>query len=117
MNALTDTVQILRDTAGHPAFAVLSFAHYQNLIQSRDTNTHADESGIPAAVVEHAIRHQLSAARAWRQHLRLTQAQVAKRMGITQAAYAQLESKPSIRKSSRIKVAQALGIEASQLNF
>lgn len=117
MNALTETVQILRDPAGHPAFAVLPFAHYQNLIQSRCTTSFSTETGIPAAVVEAAIRQQISAARAWRLHLHLTQAQVAKRMGVTQAAYAQLEGKASIRKSSRIKVAKALGIEASQLDF
>ena len=82
MNALTETVQILRDPAGHPAFAVLPFAHYQNLIQSRCTTFFSTETGIPAAVVEAAIRQQISAARAWRLHLHLTQAQVAKRMGV-----------------------------------
>ena len=75
------------------------------------------EPGIPASVVENAIRHGLSPTRAWREHLQLTQAEVAKGMGITLGAYAQLESKTSIRASSRIKVARALGIYASQLDF
>jgi DNA-binding XRE family transcriptional regulator len=117
MNAPTDTVQILRDSAGHPAFAVLPFAQYQHLVKTRTHVPLKQELGIPAPVVENAIRHGLSATHAWREHLQLTQAQVAKRMGITQGAYAQLESKTSIRASSRVKVAQALGIDASQLDF
>ena len=112
-----DRVQILRDAAGSPAYAVLPFAQYQSLVRTRAAPSVSHEPGIPASVVEHAIRHGLSATRAWRQHLRLTQHEVAQRMGITQGAYAQLEAKPSIRKSSRIKVALALGIEASQLDF
>ena len=122
MKTHTDTaqrhVQILRDASGSPAFAVLPFEQYQALVKSHSvTSAPSPEPGIPASVVENAIRHNLSATRAWRQYLRLTQAEVALRMGITQGAYAQLETKASIRKSSRIKVASALGIEASQLDF
>ena len=75
------------------------------------------EPGIPASVVENAIRHGLSATRAWREHLQLTQDEVAKGIGISQGAYAELEAKATIRLSSRIKVAKALGIEPSQLDF
>ena len=112
-----DRVQILRDASGSPAFAVLPFAQYQSLVKTRTTIPPSHEPGIPAAVVENAIRHSLSATRAWRQHIDLTQAEVAKRMGITQGAYAQLEGKATIRRSSRIKVAAALGIDPSQLDF
>lgn len=113
MNALTEGVQILRDESGHPAFAVLPYAHYQELIHGRK----AAEPGIPAAVVDLAMDNEWSAARAWREHLELTQADVAKRMGITQGAYAQLEAKKTIRKSSREKVAKAFGIDQTQLDF
>ncbi len=117
MNALTDSVsnsvQILRDAGGQPAFAVLPFAQYCDLMKSRPQS----EPGIPASVVDLAMDSDCSAARAWREHLQLTQAEVAQRMGITQGAYAQLETKKTVRKSSREKIANALNIHASQLDF
>ncbi|MDR1367727.1 MAG: helix-turn-helix domain-containing protein [Candidatus Accumulibacter sp.] len=113
MNTLTDSVQILRDAAGHPAFAVLPFAHYQALVKDKARA----EPGIPAAVVDLALDNDWSAARAWREHLELTQAGVAERMGITQGAYAQLEAKKTIRKSSREKIARALDLHEAQLDF
>ena len=72
---------------------------------------------IPAKVVDLAMDNNWSAMRAWREHLDCTQAVVAKRMGITQGAYAQLEAKKTIRKASREKVAKALGIDQTQLDF
>jgi len=113
MNALTDSVQILRDREGRPAFAVIPFADYQALAKGKAKK----EPGIPAAVVDLAMDNEWSAARAWREHKELTQTEVARRMGITQGAYAQLEAKKSIRKSSREKIAAALGIQESQLDF
>lgn len=113
MSALTESVQILRDADGRPTFAVLPFAQYQSLLKGKTKAA----PGIPAAVVENAVGHGISAARAWREHLELTQDGVATRMGITQGAYAQLEAKKTIRKSSREKIAKALGIDESQLDF
>ena len=113
MNALTETVQILRDAGGHPAFAVIPFAQYQALVKGKQKV----EPDIPAAVVDLAMDKQWSGARAWREHMALTQTEVAQRMGITQGAYAQLEAKKTIRKSSREKIANALGIHESQLDF
>ncbi|CAG0996335.1 hypothetical protein MTYP_02579 [Methylophilaceae bacterium] len=113
MNALTDKVQILRDDGGKPAFAVIPFADYQALMHGKP---HA-EPGIPAAVVDLAMDNNWSAARAWREYLDLTQSVVAKRIGITQGAYAQLEAKNTIRKSSRLKIAAALNVDESQLDF
>lgn len=113
MNALTETVQILRDAAGQPAFAVIPFADYQALVKG-DAKL---EPGIPSTVVDLAMDHDWSAARAWRESKSLTQAEVARRMGITQGAYAQLEAKKRIRKSSREKIAKALGIHETQLDF
>jgi predicted DNA-binding protein (UPF0251 family) len=113
MNTLTDTVQILRDNAGQPAFAVLPFAEYQALIHNKPRA----EPAIPLEVVDRALAHDWSAARAWREYLELTQTDVATRMGITQGSYAQLESKKTIRKSSRQRIAQAFGIDETQLDF
>ncbi|EOX4867150.1 TPA: helix-turn-helix domain-containing protein, partial [Haemophilus influenzae] len=54
---------------------------------------------------------------AWREHLGLTQAEVASRLGISQAAYSQHENSQTLRKSTRIKIATALGINSAQLDF
>ena len=55
--------------------------------------------------------------RAWCEHLGLTQAEVASRLGISQAAYSQHENSQTLRKSTRIKMANALGLRAEQLDF
>jgi hypothetical protein len=38
-------------------------------------------------------------------------------MGITQGAYAQLEGSENLRKTSRAKIAAALGVSNAQLDF
>ena len=113
MNARIESVQILRDAGGNPAFAVIPFADYLALTQGK-TNT---EPGIPSGVVDLAMDNGWTAARAWREHKGMTQAELAQLMGITQGAYAQLEAKKTIRKSSREKIARAMGIHESQLDF
>lgn len=77
------------------------------------------ESGdlVPDAVVKLAFDDGMSPAKAWRTHLELTQGDVAALMGISQSAYAQLESSPKLRKSSRERIAAALGIASAQLDF
>lgn len=56
--------------------------------------------------------------RAWREHLGLTQSEVAARMEISQAALAQIESPEAHpRKTTLRRVAQALGIQLEQLDF
>ncbi len=106
-------VQILMDAGGHPTFAVIPFADYQALKLGKKKA----EPTVPGQVVGLALKGELSAAKAWRTYLELTQAEVAQRMGTTQSAYAQLERKKTLRKSSREKIAQALGIDAAQLDF
>lgn len=113
MNALTESVQILRDAGGHPTFAVMPIAQYQALVKGK---THF-APGIPLEVVDKALDKEWSSSRAWREYLELTQTEVAQRMGIAQGSYAQLEAKKTIRKSSRVKIAKALGIDESQLDF
>lgn len=115
MTTPINTVQILRDAGGQPAFAVIPFAEYQALILCRPELE--AEPGIPLKVVDNALEKEISAARAWREYLKMTQEEVAKRMGIAQSSYAELESKQNIRKSSRIKIAAALGIHETQLDF
>ena len=54
---------------------------------------------------------------AWREHLSLTQAAVAADMGITQAAYAQMERSKRPRRVTLERVAQAMGLQVEQLNW
>jgi len=70
---------------------------------------------IPNAVVGKVVYKDMTPIRAWREHLGLTQAEVARRLSISQSAYAQQEAKEPVRKSTREKIAQALGIVPEQL--
>lgn len=54
--------------------------------------------------------------RAWREHLNPTQEEVAKRMGISQPAFAQQETVAKPRKATREKIAAALESPPSSLS-
>lgn len=102
--------QTILGADGRPAFVVVPYDQFvKNFEQANDL--------VPHAVVGMVFDDGMSPAKAWRTHLELTQAEVAKRMGVTQSAYAQLESSPKLRKSSREKIAHALDINPGQLDF
>ena len=101
-------IQILKDTKGKPAFVVISYSEYMSL-------TKQNAPTIPSAVVNKVINKDMTPIRAWREHLGLTQTEVARRLGISQSAYAQQEAKEPVRKATREKIAEALGIAAEQL--
>lgn len=107
MNAPTN-IQILKDAKGKPAFVVIPYPEYISL-------TKQNAPTIPNAVVNKVINKDMTPIRAWREHLGLTQTEVARRLGISQSAYAQQEAKEPVRKATREKIAQALGIAAEQL--
>ena len=82
----------------------------------------ADAAGqkatVPHEVAARVLKEQISPVRAWREHLGLTQAEVAARMGVSQSAFAQMEapeSKP--RMNTLTKIAAALGITTTQLKW
>lgn len=107
MNAPTN-LQIIKDTKEKPTFAAIPYAEYLSMTKSRAPT-------IPNAVVGKVVNKDITPIRAWREHLGLTQSEVAKRLGISQSAYAQQEAKDNLRKATREKIAEALGIEAEQL--
>ncbi len=113
MNAHIDHLTIIRDAGGHPAYVVLPIDEYLALTAQKSNV----EKLVPSPVVNMVFDNDWTPARAWREHLKLTQAVVAERMGVTQSAYAQLEASKKIRKSSRVKIANALGISQEQLDF
>lgn len=109
MNTRTD-IQIIHGKDGAPAFVVMPYADW---LASRDR----DQALVPNEVVNMVFDHEWTPMRAWREHLDLTQAEVAGRAGITQAAYAQMETAAKPRPATIRKIAAALGLTFEQLNF
>ncbi len=108
MNAPTKFQTILAED-GKPLFVVVPYEAFQKM---RADSAHGM---VPNAVVNRVFDAGLSPMAAWREHLRLTQAEVAARMGVTQAAYAQIEAGKRPRKTTLQKVAGAMGLEVEQL--
>ncbi|MDO4223727.1 MAG: helix-turn-helix transcriptional regulator [Acinetobacter sp.] len=115
MNALTD-IQFLHGADGQVAYAVLPIGTFEWLKREAKVEDGV-ATGIPADVAKLAILNDFSALRAWREHLGLTQCEVAQRLGISQSAYSQYENAKSLRKKTRLKVADVLGLRAEQLDF
>lgn len=108
MNAPTN-IQLINGPDGKPAFVVMPYADYiRAYAQERDLIPHE----IVSATVDGA-----TPVRAWREYLKLTQAEVATRLGITQPSYARQEASHALRKSTVEKIAMALGVTAAQLDF
>jgi len=77
-----------------------------------------DESDLwfPQEVVEANVVRGDSLMKAWREHLSLTQAEVARRAGMSQPAYAKLEKPDANPRTATLrKIARALGISLEQL--
>ncbi|EIC21252.1 helix-turn-helix domain-containing protein [Thiorhodovibrio frisius] len=110
MNAPSD-LQIIRDASGAPAFVVVPYEQFLSQYgQARDL--------IPNEVVGKIIMDEQHPIRAWREHLGLTQAEVAQRAEMSQAALAQIESgKHKTRVATMEKLADALGLSVAQLDL
>lgn len=101
--------QTILGADGKPAFVVVPYAQFVKQYGRANAL-------VPNEVVNLAFDNDWSPARAWREHLHLTQAVVAKRMGVSQAAIAQFEAASAkLRKASRDKLATALGLTGEQL--
>ena len=109
MNAPTN-VQIISGPDGKPAFAVIPYADFVAC------SAKSGDTYIPHEVVAMMVDREWTITRAWREHLGLTQEQVAERMGVTQSAYSQQESSRKNRAATRRKIAAALGILPEQLD-
>lgn len=106
-------LQIINDDAGNPAFAVIPYTEYLHLVDAE----YDDNLTIPHAVVSANLDGD-SPIKAWREHLLLTQAELAARMNVSQPSLAKLE-RPAAnpRKSTLRKVAEAMEIELGQLDI
>lgn len=104
------------DYHGHPAFVLVPWEEFKRVRPMLEGDK-ARSIGIPQAVVEAHVLRDVPMIRAWREHIGITQGELAARMGISQAAVAKLEkpvAKP--RGVTLKKVAEALGISAAQLD-
>lgn len=102
--------QTINGADGRPAFVVVPYDEFVSRFE------HAGDT-VPDAVINLAFGYEMTPAKAWRTHLRLTQEEVAQRMGTSQSAYAQVEASKNLRKGSRARIAAGLGISVAQLNF
>lgn len=111
MNVPTD-VQII-EQGGKPAFAVVPYDQWLEMISERDENIL-----FPDEVVGYHFEEGLSLIAAWRKYKNLSQKDLADKLGITQPAMAQIE-KPGAKPQRKTlqKVAAALGLSVQQLTL
>ena len=83
MNAPTN-IQVINGPDGRPAFVVIPHADYMRLYAS-------DRDLIPHDVISRTV-DGATPVRAWREHLSLTQAEVAKESGLKQADISKIET-------------------------
>ncbi len=104
----TENVQIIEQN-GQPAFAVLPWDEYQELLNKSDV-------WFPNDVVK-ANARGCCLVKAWRNHFNMTQKKLAEKSGIKQSTIARLEANPDSkpRKSTLEPLAKAFGISLEQL--
>lgn len=94
---------------GKPAFVVIPYEDYLKMLPSEETT-------IPHEVVGLIINKGMNLAKAWRTHLGFTQAELAKKIGISQAALSQMENTENpLRTATLEKLAKAMGLLIEQL--
>lgn len=94
---------------GKPVFAVIPYDEYIKLLPSEDVT-------IPHEVVGLVIKKGMNLVKAWRIYLGITQSEIAKKAGITQAALSQMENtENTLRTATLEKLAKAMGLSVDQL--
>jgi DNA-binding XRE family transcriptional regulator len=107
---------------GKPAFVVLPYAEYLNLIRAQsvpaasDTRIPADGT-IPHEVIVLMTDNDWSIIRAWREYLGVTQTEMAARLDIRQPSYSAMEAPEARpRKTTRTRIATVLGLQRDQVD-
>jgi prevent-host-death family protein len=101
---------------GVPLFVVVPYDEYIAVVQRAQKKE--KKVYFPHEVVEKTAVEGKSVVRAWREYKRLSQKAVAAKMGITQAAYSQLEkSQDKMRASTIKKIAMALDVDENQMEM
>ena len=110
-SGIASQIQTILGADGQPAFVVIP---YKQFIEEYDRNL----TLVPNQVLDYAREQNVSAIRAWREYLGLSQNDIATKLDVTQAAAAQFEVKGhNLRKSTMTKIAKAMGLVLSQINW
>lgn len=113
MKAHTDYQTI--DYHGEPAFVLVPWEEFKRVRPLLEGDK-SRATGIPQAVVEAHILSDVPMIKAWREHIGITQSELAARMGVSQAAVAKLEKTDANPRGATLKkVAEAMGISPAQL--
>jgi DNA-binding XRE family transcriptional regulator len=118
-----NSVRILPDSNGEPLYVIMPYDTYV-AISSRQkaapplpkTVKTSRESAIPPEVARRVNQDGITLVRAWREHLGLTQKQVADRLKVTQGAYALTEKRDNPRPTTLARIARAMRLDISQLD-
>ena len=103
--------QVIKAPDGSPLYALVPWDEYRAVFGDG-----GDEVVIPLEVSKLANLGGKSLARAWREHLGLTQEEVARRMGLSRAAFAQMEAPDARPRVATLKkIAAALGVAWEQI--
>lgn len=74
------------------------------------------QTGFPQNVVEAHVLHDIPIIRAWREYLGFSEEEVAVRAGMKQPSLARIErGDRTLRKTTLLKIAKAMGISVEQL--
>ena len=115
MTTLTN-IQFIKNKTGVTEYAIVPFDIFQALI-SGNKQIKVEEKTIPHEVIKIIAHNGVTPIQAWREYLNLTQAEVAEKMGISQAAYSQMETAKKNRKATLQKIAEAMNIDYLQLRI
>ncbi|GKT12962.1 MAG: hypothetical protein ISEC1_P1954 [Thiomicrorhabdus sp.] len=112
MNAHID-YQII-EQGGKPAFAVLPYDVFMGLIGKQSV---IEDGLIPHAIVERNLLNGVPLVKCWREHLGLTQSELADKAGMPQSSVARIEANSNInmRKNTLESLALAMGLTVEQL--
>ena len=102
---------------GIPVAVIVPYEEYAAAF-TLEASQEVNGATVPHEVAARVLKEQVSPIRAWREHLGLTQAEIAAHMGISQSAFAQMEapeSKP--RMATLTKIAAALNLAPAQLKW
>lgn len=112
MSERTEYQTIYHD--GRPAFVLVPVAEFDRIRPLLEQDAVRD--AIPQAVVEAHVLRGVPLLRAWREHLNLTQDEVAARAGMKQPALARLERGDSTPRTATLRrLAEAMGLSLAQL--
>jgi DNA-binding XRE family transcriptional regulator len=100
--------QVVKGADGSPLFVLVPYDQYLDMLDDGDW--------LPHEVVSITVDKQCGLVRAWREHLGITQTEMAKRLGMTQAGYHKIEKSKSLKRDTLKSVAKALGVKVTQLD-